>query len=256
MAAKRFLLAAAATVLALAAADSAFAQNAPTKTARAAPQIDPARKALGYQLAKLLNDEDATMTLLQRGLAETLPKAMANDPNIKTLEGAYPGILKAMVDSMSPIIVRYMHGELPGLWDKLGDFYAANLTEADLRAAIAFYGSPTGKHMIEIMMTSTDMAPMLNEMVASGNYEVTQSGLRTTAMTGARQVSGKLSPAETAETMRFGLSPEGKHIIALGPRAMAMMAEWSNQPTPAIDAEIEKALTGTIEKFTGKKLGS
>jgi hypothetical protein len=183
-----------------------------------------------------------------------MPKAMLADPNVKALEETHPGILKAMIDAMTPILTGEMRAEMPRLWTMLGDVYAENLSETDLRAALAFYGSPTGKRIIDFMGKQTDMAPMLDQMVSSGDYSVTEQGLKASAMTGASKVATALTPGEIAATTRFALTPEGKRIIALTPRMNKLVTEWSNAPTPELDARLDKAVLAVIEKYTGQKI--
>lgn len=226
------------------------AQQAPAPAAA----IDPARRALGRELAELLNGEAMTMGMLERTLDETMPVAMLADPNVKALEQAYPGILKAMIAAMKPLLVGEMRAQMPGLWTMLGDLYAENLSDGDLRAALAFYRSPTGARIIDFMSRKTDMSPLIEQMISNGDYSVTEQGLKDSTMTGASKVATALTPNEIAETTRFGLSPEGKRIIALTPQVNKRVAEWSNAPTPELDARLDKAVAAVIEKYTGQKI--
>jgi hypothetical protein len=231
------------------------AEPLPAQQAAApAAAIDPARRALGRDLAQLLNSEAMTIAMLERTLVETMPKAMLADPNVKALEEAYPGVLKAMIEAMTPILTGEMRAEMPRLWTMLGDLYAENLNEADLRAALAFYGSPTGRRIIDFMGEKTDLAPMIDQMVSSGDYTVTEQGIKASATTGASKMATALSPSEVAETTRFALTPEGKRIVALTPRVHKLVTEWSNAPTPELDAKLDKAIAAVIAKYTGQKI--
>ncbi|MCW3846940.1 DUF2059 domain-containing protein [Sphingomonas sp. LB-2] len=226
----------------------------PAVAQTAAPMAaDPARQTLGLQLAKLLNPEALTMAVLDRMLGDRTAQAMLADPDMKAMEERYPGILKAMVEAMKPILIRHLRQALPSMWDRLGTFFAAELSEEDLRAAIAFYGSPTGTRMIELMAEGLDLGPMIGTMASDG-YVVTEQNLSATARSAAVAVVGQLTPAQLQDADRFGRSPSGQRVLALRPRMMQIIADWSNAPSPEMDAEIEAAVIPVMERFTGMKL--
>jgi hypothetical protein len=237
-------------------AGSALTLPAPAsaQAATAAKAVDPVRLALGLELAKVLNPEKPTMRLLDEMFEKQAPEAMLADPNIREMEEQYPGILRAMIEAMRPIIERRMRDELPELWTQVGTFFAGELSEADLRAGIAFYGSPTGQRIIALMVDSADLGPMMTDMLESGNFDITRQQLNTTVMSGARTIETKLTPEQRAETERFVQSPAGRRIVALTPRMMTIVLAWSNAPTPEMDAEIGAAVVRVVEQFTGMKI--
>jgi hypothetical protein len=238
-----------AALLAALAAAPAWAQTAPAPAPAPAPAADPERMALANELSQLLSSEAAIVSQVQRMLANDMPKAMLADANVAALEKANPGALKAMIAAMEPIMLRHMKTELPKLWARTNAIYANNLSAADLRAVLAFYRSPAGRHVIEIMVTQTDYEPMLRDMASSGKYEVTSANLTATVSTGAEKISGSLTPDERAATLQFGTSPAGRRVIALTPQITATVLAWTREPSPALDAELEKAVTEAITAF-------
>lgn len=243
---KSALLAACGAALLLAPA-TASAQATPAP----APAIDPARKALAYELAQLLSGEAIVMTQVRRVFADALPKGLIADPNIAALEKERPGVVKAMIAAMEPVILRHMKIELPRLWERVTPIYAT-LGESDLREAMAFYRSPTGARVIDIMMAEVDYAPLFRGMAESGDYEVRSEDVNATLMTGASKVSAGLTPEQRAATVAFGASPAGRRIIALTPQVNAAMLTWTNEPSPALDAELEKVAVAALTDFMAR----
>lgn len=227
----------------------ALAQSAPITAT-----VDPARRALGYELATLLNSEPGTIAMIDRMLDDQMPTAMMADPNVKAMEAAHPGIVKAMIAAMKPILIRHMRAELPKLWDELAVFFASNMTEAELRAAIAFYRSPAGTKIIAIMETETDFGPMMADMARSGDYELKAEHLNDTAMTGATKIASALSRAEIDQVLAFMRTPAGRKIVALTPRMTAVVTEWANRPTPELDVQLGKAVSDVVYEFTGMRI--
>ncbi|MES2442640.1 MAG: DUF2059 domain-containing protein [Pseudomonadota bacterium] len=245
---RRALRMAALLLAASAAAAPAWAQPAPVAAA------NPAREALALELATMLNSETTLMGAVARMLDQSLPNAMMANADVADLERQYPGLLKEMIDAMKPVMIRHMRAELPELWRQVAALYAANLTEADMRVTLAFYRSPAGARIIELMIAETDFEPVLRDMAKSNNYDVPDKALTDTVRASAGRVPSRLTPAETDAAMRFGASPEGRHVVALTPRVQAMVIAWSSQPTPELDAELERVTMEVVEKRLGVPL--
>ncbi len=245
------MIRAAATLLLAAAAvapSAALAQSAPiTATA------DPTRRALGYELAKLLNPEAPVMAALEAAFGDSLPEMLLADPEMKEMEARYPGIVKAMADAMRPILLRYLRESMPELWDRMAVVYS-ELSEADLRAVIGFYRTPTGTRIIELMTSDAQLGPMLQELMADEDDTTTGQELSAAARQAATAAVGKMTQAQIAEAARFAATPAGRRAVALQPRMAAVMADWSNRPSPEVQAELEAVLIPVVERFTGMKV--
>lgn len=240
--------AAAALLLAAAAATApapAFAQSTAT--------ADPARRALAFELAKLLNPEAPIMAALDKAFGESLPAMLLADPQMKEMEARYPGLATAMADAMRPILLGYLRESVPVLWDRTAVIYS-ELSEADLRVLIAFYRSPTGARIIELMSSGAELGPMLEAMMADDARETTGQALTATTRQAANAAVRKLTPAQVQEAARFAQTPAARRAIALQPRMAAMMAEWANNPSPEVQAEMEAAIVPVVEHFIGTKI--
>jgi hypothetical protein len=227
----------------------ALAQSAPITAT-----VDPTRRALGYELAQLLNSEAMIMALLDRMLIDTMPDALLQDSNVQRMEAEYPGIVKAMIEAMSPILKRYVIGMLPRIWDEVAVIYAGNLSEDDLRKVIAFYRSPTGVRVIELMLNDLDFGPGMTAMIQSGNFEGGEALVGDAIRVSANRLPGKLTPAQREDVVRFGLSPAGQRAFALTPRVEAVVAQITQDTPAGLEAELKAVVVAVIEKFTGRRL--
>ena len=236
-------------VAALAAAPVASAQ---TVAPPAAARIAPARLALGLELARLLNSEAGTIAMLEKMLGESLPRAILADPNVAAMERQYPGIVADMIAAMKPLMITYMRGELPSLWEPLAALYATHLSEADLHEVIAFYSSPTGARIIAFMEQSVDYEPMLREMAASGDYALSDAAMDNAEAASVEQLPGQLSPGEMAAVVRFTNTPAGRRFVALLEQSKAIVSQWAAEPTPELDARLEAAVMAVINKRIGR----
>jgi len=234
------VLAATATPLA------AHAQQARVVTA-AAP--DAERSALGRKLAEVLNSEALTLAQADKMLDQTVPGLAASNPEMAFMEREHPGVLKAVADAMRPIIVEGTRKKLPELWKRLGAIFAGGMTADELHAALVFYQSPLGARIIKVMGEDSDFSQMLSERLRNDQSDITEQGLRTGLMKGAAGVINRLPQADILAIARFMRTPAGGKIRELTPQIQAAAVAWGNESDPAIDTQIEQAVTRAVGRF-------
>lgn len=231
---------------------AAGALVAPSVASAQSVAIDPTRRALAHELATLLNPEEPLMGAMDRAFGDSLPELMKADPQLKALEDEHPGILKVMADAMRPILLRYLRASIPELRDRIAVIYS-DLSETHLRALIGFYRSPTGQRMIELMTSGIDTDAMMRTLIANDASETTAAELTGVTRNAASSAVGRMTPAQVREAGQFGMSPAGRALTALQPRIVAAMAEWSNNPSPAVQAEIEAAIIPVVQQYIQKR---
>ena len=104
------------------------------------------------------------------------------------------------------------------------------------------------------MASEADLGPMLAEMAASGNYEITSDQMSQASISNAGKVAALLTPEQREASIRFITSPAGRKVVALAPRVTEVSTRWSNKPTPELDAELEAVVVKVVEQFTGMKI--
>lgn len=232
-----------------------LAAPAPLAHAQSAPAsaIDPARLALGIDLARITNGDEVSHAQLNKMMSETMPNALKSNPDVVAMEKQYPGIITAMLDGMRPLFEKYMNSEMEKLLPVIGRIYAEKMSVADLQATIAFYRSPLGKHVLEMMGEESDFSAALSEAIADPDNKVSESGLRAGLYAGVMGVRARLTPAETAEIGRFEASSAGLSLRTTIAPVQAAVVASSNGPTPELDAALQKVVLDVIEKYTGKR---
>lgn len=229
---------------------AAAAANVVVAAAPASAQAaDPARKVLGVELARMLNSEEITRAQGAKMLADTFPKAMADDPDLKLAEQAYPGVVKALLDAVMPAALEQTIRRLPLLWDRIGSLYAENLTADEIRAVLQFYHSPAGLKVIQVMTNETDFSAAVKESIDSEDNKISTGALRKGLMTGISKLSDRLSTDERAAVVRFSVTPAGSKAGALAPRIQALAVEWANESDAENSAQLQKLALDTVQKF-------
>ena len=234
----------------------AFALAAPGQAGAPTPAvavaIDPARRILGLELAQLLNSDAMSRAQIDHMLSETFPAALAADAAFKELEKDYPGISRATLDAMRPIVTAEVVKGLPTLWNSLGAIYAEEFTEGELNEVLAFFRSPAGGRVIENMAREVTFGAELQAMLASEQNDISETAMRTGLAAGAVKAVRKLSEEDRKAVAAFGWTPAGAKLAATKKRILPVLTAWSNQTSPETDARMEKAMTEVIEKFIGK----
>jgi hypothetical protein len=226
---------------------------APASAQTQADAFSPTRLALGRELAELLNNEAMTRVQIDKMLTKTLPDAFRSDPEVRALEKRYPGVIEVMLDTMAPMFVDRTLSMLPEMWDALAPIYAEELTEDELRAALAFFRSPTGAKVLMLMGEEMDFSAALTE-TQRGDGRISETGLMQGSVAGVTGTLRRLSPEEAAEVRAFSLTPAGRGLARTLPRVQAVAMEFANTEDPEFEAAIQAALIPAVEAHTGLTL--
>ncbi len=209
-----------------------------------------ARMALGREIAALLNSEAITVAQTRRMFDTTMPNLFRQDANLGELEKKYPGIIRHMVDSVRPEILRNVTNQLPALWDRLAPVYAGALTEAEMRESLAFYHSPTGVWLIDTMATNADFSKAMSRAIQDPGGRLEAADLKAGAVDASM---GAVIKGMNADRMRavlaFGTTPAGLKMRSIQPRLLEISTDWANESDPDTDARVATIVGESLTKF-------
>ena len=243
----RKLLIGTAIAITLAPVASAAATSVP-----AAPSNDAEHIKLANELAGVLNSEALLRAQISKMLDDTLPKTFAASPDFAALEREHPGVTRAMIDAMRPIILNGTLTRLPTLTARLAPIYAQSFTTAELHTLLDFYTSPTGMRVIKAMGEGADFSRLLGDMVASNSATVTTEGVRAGIQSGAAEVIRTATPEDIKAMMALASTDTGKKMREVAPKVQAASVAWGSEPDPELDAQVEGAVKDAVTKFLGK----
>lgn len=219
-----------------------------------AGQPSPERQALGRQLAQLNNNEESVNAQVTAMLG-SIDKMFREHPDMQALEKDYPGAIRMMLDAMGPVIREETIRTLPDLWDRLGALYAANLTEQQLRDARAFYSGPLGVRLRAAVAGNLDMKAVFQEAMANPDTDTPVSEKSLGASMGATALgtARSLSPEDQKALAQFAFTPAGSRLQALTSQVIKTVTDWSNAPSPELDAKLEKVTEAVVAKILDKE---
>lgn len=235
-----------ACMLAVAAPISVMAQAPASATA------DAEHQKLAGELAGVLNSEELMRAQIGKMLDDTLPKTFEASPDFAAMERDHPGVTKAVIEAMRPIMIKSMLTRLPSLSARLTPIYARSFTTAELHTLLDFYTSPAGTHVIKAMGEGSDFSRLVNDMVASKNGTATPEGVHAGVLSGVAEVVRTATPEDMKAMEALAATSAGKKLHAIGAEVQAASLAWGNEPDPELDAQVESAVKDAVIKFIRK----
>ena len=191
----------------------------------------------------LFLDEKSLLDRVDRDV----PAFYRASPKFKELEADYPGITEYVIGRMLPGSRQRTLHRMQIMSGPMAAYLSAKMAEADLVQVLAFYRSPVGAKMIDLLR-QMDGTPMLKNMAAKAGQasgEDLEKGAAAT-ITANGGFSSKFTRAELDEIVGFLATDAGKKWQAIRPGFSAFMADLSNKEAqtslPAIRAEAASAI--------------
>lgn len=234
-----------AILLAVAAPISVAAQ--PPATAAA----DAEHEKIAGELTRVLNSEDLMRAQIGKMLDDTLPKTFAASPDFAAMEREHPGITRAVIEAMRPIILNGTLARRPALTARLTPIYSRPFTTAELRTLLDFYTSPAGQRVIKAMGEGADFSRLLSDMIAN-NGTATTEGVRAGIQSGTAEVIRTATPEDIRTMEALFATSLGAKMRAVSPQVQAQSIAWGNEPDPELDAQVESAVKDAITRYLGK----
>jgi hypothetical protein len=231
-----------ACALALATASLAVA---PTVAADAS---DAAHRGKALALAQTVQSQEIAVDSSMGVIDGQMVEAMMADPDVKKLEAAHPGVVRAMWEGAKPIMRQELVNSLPDLWRHLADVYVAHLTDAQIDATTAFFRTPTGHKFLLQMNKRVDVRPMVADATV-GDGKIRQQTYESGATNAAVGAMGDMSKAERAEIARFLATDAGRALGATAPDVTRTGLEWMNRTDSVAQAKVGGAMKAALDQF-------
>jgi hypothetical protein len=173
--------------------------------------------------------------------------ALVADGDVKKLEAAHPGAVRAMWDGAKPLMRGMLETSLPDLWQRLADVYGAHLTDDQLEATTRFLRSPSGRKFLLQANSHVDLRPMVAGSI-SNDGRIGQQTYMNTATSAAVSAYQAMSDSERAEINGFLTSEAGQALAAAAPEVARTGVEWMNKAEPGED-RVQTAMKVALERF-------
>jgi hypothetical protein len=214
----------------------------------AAEATDAAHHQKALALAQTVQSQEIAIDSSMAVIDGQMVDAMMADPDVKKLETAHPGAVRAMWDGAKPVMRQQLVNSLPDLWQHLADVYAAHLTDAQIDGATAFFRTPTGHKFLLQMNKRVDVRPMVADATA-GEGKIRQQTYESGATAAAVGAIGDMTEAERAEIARFLTTDAGRGLGATAADVTSTGLEWMNRTDTAAQAQVGAAMKAALDRF-------
>lgn len=227
----------------------AHAQQAPPAI------VSAAVKQRADTLARILNSEaliigDAKSDAQVIALVEQL---FAGNAELAALQKEYPGIGQEMMVAILPILNKSSRDRLPVLWERQSALYAANFTAPELDTLIAFYSSPTGQKMVQLMQAQLKPTNSIAEMAKHPDFKASPSAVLSDVSATVPKILESLDDSDKAALRKLMQSGLLDKLKALSLSTQKIALDWYDETAPGEEEAIEAALMQVLAKYEEKK---
>lgn len=222
------------------------------------PQPVPARpeapiRADAMELARILNPEGPMIDMVTRNFGDSMRSVIESNEDYQTLEQEYPGISRAMVESMTEAMRVELIADLPENRKRYARLYADHFTPGETAELMDFYTSSAGQRLIAAKFAKLDAKPLVVEFTEDPDAQVSQEHIRAMNRAATSNIVGEMSPEDREALLAFAKSPVFSKLTAARSAIEKLEAEIANEPDPHLDQALEAAADAVMVKFTGNK---
>lgn len=198
------------SLLSMASAASAQAAppGPPAAPARPSDAEIAARLPKARALVALTNPNELMVAANMRGWEAGIAQVFVVDSGAAGIERQYPGAAKAAIDAARPLAREFCQRFVTGVNEHKAKMLAERLTPAEIERSTAFFASPTGRRLIQRMLSHADPAELArdttNRAQESGQVRISTDKLRQMERDAVRTTIGEMSPDDHVAILRFG----------------------------------------------------
>ena len=215
--------------------------------------VDPAAKAAALKLADILYSKQSQVVMAQRIADRDLASAFRANPDLQFLDKEYPGFTDAILEEVKPALVRFTLKELPAYHDRVASLIASRLSAAEIEDLTKFYLTPTGQKLINGMQQNASLGSTLDEIMANPDKPTSYSAVMADHKAGADAAKKLIDESDHPALREFARKPYFTRVAVMGPAMRKLEQDFSNEPAPEFEAEIEAIMTATFAKFEAAK---
>ena len=116
-----------------------------------------------------------------------------------------------------------------------------------------FYLTPTGQKLLKGMQQNATLGATLGEIVADPDKPTSFSAVAADHKASAEATKKLLDENDQPALKEFAMKPYFTRVAMMGPAMRKLEQDFSNEPAPEFEAEIEALMTATVAKFQAAK---
>ena len=235
----------------LVALSAAFLITAPGSAmapAEIPPQTAQVTATQAIELARLMSPSKLLVDMEVREFDKHFVPSLRSDPELKSLEDEYPGLLEAMHKASRGLVVEATGRSAGKIHAAVAKVIEASFTAADIAELTHFYRSPVGLKTLQQMAASADAGQVYQNAVSESDFKLTETQIDTQIHESARKAAQSFTPDEQTAMMLFIAKPSFGKLAKAQPKIRQILADEFNAPDPDFDRQVEQAMSAAIEQ--------
>jgi hypothetical protein len=213
-----------------------------------APQVSATSAEEAIALARLMSPRELLVDMEVREFDKHFVASLRSDPELKSMDDEYPGLLEAMHKASRGLVSQAMGRSVDQIHLSVAKLIEASFTPADIADLSDFYRSPVGQKTIRQMAASADASQLYSQAVEAREFKLTEDQIAAQVHDNARKAVQTFTPEEQTEMMLFMARPSFGKLARAQPQIQKILAEEFNAPDPEFDRQVEQAMGAAIER--------
>lgn len=215
--------------------------------------VDPSAKAAALRLAVLIYSEESQMRMAAKLADNELAPAFRGNKDLRTLDAQFPGFLDEIVAEVKPAFLRFTKSKVPSFQDRVADLIASRLDAAEIADLQKFYLTPTGQKLLRGMQQNVTAGTTIQESMADPDKPTSYEAVVADHKAAQDATKKLLDASDQPALLEFAQKPYFTRVAAMGPAMRKLEQDFSIEPAPEFEAEIEAIMTATIAKMEATK---
>jgi len=215
--------------------------------ADAAPQAAQAATQ-AIELAGLMSPSDLLVDMEVREFDKHFVPSLRSDPELKSLDDQYPGLIEAMHKASRGLVAEAMGRSVEKIHAAIAKLIETSFTPADIVELANFYRSPIGLKTVQQMAASADAGQVYRHAVSDDEFKLTEDQIASQLKESAHKAAQTFTPDEQTEMMLFMAKPSFGKLAKAQPQIQKILATEFNAPDAEFDRRVEQAMGAAVEQ--------
>ena len=229
----------------------------PAAAARPSAAEIAARLPRARALVAITNPNALMVDANMRGWEAGVAQVFVTDPAASGIERRYPGAARAAIEAARPLAREYCQRFVNEVNEYKASLLAERLSPAELDSATAFFGSPTGRRLIQRMLSNVDPAAIARDATTraadTGQVTISAEKIRQMERDAARTTMGEMSADDHVAILRFGQTGAAAKYKAVSDLVDRFALDKASRPDPEWMSRQTELVNKTLVAFVDSR---
>jgi len=203
------------------------------------------------RLSQLANPTDKILELGLKAFQAGFDGELKKSPEDAAFFAKNPGLQEAIWEASRPLVRTHLLASIPSQQRRYAEFYTSKFSTDEIDQLVSFYSSPTGTKVIRAMYAGVDLGKLAELSSPGGKVSARQvEELKSSSMSG---LADEFDADDWRSIFTFMSAPVHAKLLKLAPEFNQLVADIGNEPTPELDAALDKVVREVVADYFAKR---